>query len=679
MSFYPKSRVGFAEGGIVVDGNLVPLYSGSVHYWRLEREAWEPALRETKKLGVRLIDTYVPWNVHETSPGQADFGERDPRNDVTAFLGLVHELGLYAIVRPGPHINAELTFFGIPERIVWDPACQARSPENNPVMLPMVPLGFPVPSYASEAFLAETEKWFGLVGPKLAPLRYPEGPIVLVQIDNEGTLYFRDGLYDQDYRPEAIALYRGFLHEKYVSREALTRAYGKRAAPFDEVTPPTIFEAANADDLTWHLDWAEFQEHLVGTSLRRMRGALARAGVSGIPTFHNMTMGYEATPLSAARIRRAVDLVGLDYYHRAAPGERVLIERRTTELATRSHGLEQPAFACEIAAGVPPFYIPIHEEIDNRFNVMCALAYGLRGFNIYMAVERDRWVGAPIDRHGRPRSFASFWTKLIRALDEVKFHQLVRATKVRIVNTSLKRRLNRALHAFSPATPALFAVIGSGSHESCFEDDFGLGGTVAAEVDAFIECFEASLSARGVPFAHADEGTIEASIVGAQWIICPTAGGVEPGVWDELRRAAATGTRVTVGPRVPSRDGSLRPLTEPLAVGDFELVAASGTHPYYARTAVDALVDRAVADFALATWKTTPGHVFATVHEDVTGRPRVLFLVNAEADAETVTIDIGLSAVAIDLLDGSRHECRQNELNVTVSGRSVRMLKIDLA
>src|SRR5262249_262636 len=142
-----------------------------------------------------------------------------------------------------------------------------------------------------------------------------------------------------------------------------------------------------------------------------------------------------------------------------------LIERRTTELATRSDGLEQPAFACEMAAGVPPFYIPIHTETDNRFNVMTSLAYGLRGLNMYMAVERDRWVGAPIDRHGRPRSFATFWARLFRALEEVRFNELVRKTKVRIVNSTLKRRLNRALHAFSPATPALFAVLGSGSRE----------------------------------------------------------------------------------------------------------------------------------------------------------------------------------------------------------------------
>src|SRR5882724_7375459 len=110
MSERRQAGSGFALGGIVLGGEVVPLYSGSVHYWRLDRDAWRVALLETKKLGVRFIDTYIPWGVHETAPGIADFGEIDPRRDVVAFLEIVREIGLHVIVRPGPHINAELTF-----------------------------------------------------------------------------------------------------------------------------------------------------------------------------------------------------------------------------------------------------------------------------------------------------------------------------------------------------------------------------------------------------------------------------------------------------------------------------------------------------------------------------------------------------------------------------------------
>src|SRR4051812_24501715 len=118
-----QRNVGLDRGGLVVGGRVVPLYAGSVHYWRLDPSVWRRALTEVRALGVHYVDTYIPWGVHEKGEGKFEFGKDDPRRDVGAFLRLVHELGLLAIVRPGPHINAELTYFGIPERIIYNPEC----------------------------------------------------------------------------------------------------------------------------------------------------------------------------------------------------------------------------------------------------------------------------------------------------------------------------------------------------------------------------------------------------------------------------------------------------------------------------------------------------------------------------------------------------------------------------
>ena len=71
-----------------------------------------------------------------------------------------------------------------------------------------------VPATRRDAFHEETALWFQAVGDVVRDLRHPEGPIVLVQIDNEGALYFRDGPYDQDYHPDAIALFRAFLRDE---------------------------------------------------------------------------------------------------------------------------------------------------------------------------------------------------------------------------------------------------------------------------------------------------------------------------------------------------------------------------------------------------------------------------------------------------------------------------------
>ncbi|HLK40147.1 MAG TPA: beta-galactosidase, partial [Polyangiaceae bacterium] len=381
-------------------GDSVPLWAGAMHYWRHPQGEWRGGLEAMKAMGLRLLDTYVPWGVHETSAGEYDFGERDPRLDVARFLELAHEVGLYCVLRPGPHINAELTFFGLPERIVWEPACQARTPRGHPVMLPMVPVAFPVPSYASDAFLEETSRWYRAVGERLSRYRWPEGPVVLVQVDNEGALYFRDGQYDQDYHPDAVRAFREFLSDKYRrSLRSLREAWDDEGLAFATVEPPKRFDARETRQLARHVDWAEFHEQMLSSAMDRMAESLGQAGFDGIPTTHNLPLGESATPLNPGRMT-AIDLIGLDYYHRANPTEHWAILRRTTELACRSEGLGRPTFGAEVGAGFPPFFAPLDEH-DSMYTLMCALAYGLRGFNLYMAVERDRWIGAPIDPHGR--------------------------------------------------------------------------------------------------------------------------------------------------------------------------------------------------------------------------------------------------------------------------------------
>src|SRR6185369_10812910 len=111
-------------------------------------------------------------------------------------------------------------------------------------------------------------------------------------------------------------------------------------------------------------------------------------------------------------------------------------------------------------------------------------------YNVYMAVERDRWIGAPIDPHGRPRPFATFWKKLAAALDRVGFFQLVRRAPVRILTPRSERRLARVMHAFGPITGAFFSVAGKGAKESVSEEDLGLGYPIGIEADSFARAFE---------------------------------------------------------------------------------------------------------------------------------------------------------------------------------------------
>ena len=626
------ARVRLLPGGLDLgDGKPLPLWAGAMHYWRHPQEEWRAGLEAMRDMGLRLVDTYIPWGVHELKPGDYDFGERDRSLDVARFLEIAHEVGLRCVFRPGPHINAELTYFGLPERIVWDEQCQARTPNGHPVIL----------------------------------------PIVLVQVDNEGALYFRDGQYDQDYHPDAVYAFREFLRAKYSrSLAALRGAWQDESLNFATVEPPKRFDARETRQLARHVDWAEFHEELLSSAMDRMAASLVEAGFSGLPTTHNLPLGESATPLNPARMT-AIDLVGLDYYHRATPTEHWTILRRTTELASRCEGRERPAFGAEVGAGFPPFFAPLDER-DSMYALTCALAYGLRGFNLYMAVERDRWVGAPIDPHGRPRPMAALYRKLLSALDRTAFHSLRRRAPVRLVVPRALRRLARVTHAFGPLTPALFHVAGAGWRESVLERDFGLDAPPVIAAEAYLRAFERALHARGVPFAYAGGETVETSTAGATWIVCASAGGLRPHLLDSLHVAQKKGAIVTIGPRTPELDGSMLPLAKPADVTGFEI------EPLDDVARADVLVARRIDDLALPTWPTDPIDAHVSVHEDASGAPRVVFVMNPTAEDLAVRVSLPGIDVLVDALDEEKRVVRtKGAFEVQVPGRTVRMFAVE--
>lgn len=665
-------------GGLFLNDRreLLPLWAGAMHYWRHAPEDWGPCLDAMKAMGLRLVDTYVPWGVHETAQGTFDFGERYARLDVARFIRLAGEKGLHVIARPGPHINAELTYFGLPERVVWDRECQARTPHDNPVILPLVPVAFPVPSYASDAFHDETALWFDAVGRVLAPLLHPRGPIVMLQVDNEGALYFRDGPYDQDYHPDAVRLFRSFLRDKYSSVKSLREAWNDANITFASVAPPVRFDAKEADELARHLDWMEFHEHLLAEAMGRFGQALDNAGLGSVPTLHNLPLGEAATPLNASRLSEVVDLVGLDYYHPANPQHHMTIMRRTGELATRCEGRHVPPFGAEVGAGFPPFFPPLDDK-DSLYALMSAMAYGLRGFNLYMAVDRDRWVGAPIDVHGMPRRLADEYHALIAALDATQFNTLRRATPVKLVVPRALRRLSRATHAFGPVTPAAFHIAGAGPLESCLEDDFGLGEVAPIVGESFVRAFERALIARGVPFAYAGGESLETSIVGASWIVCTTAGGLKADVVASLKAAKERGIQVTIGPRVPERDGSMRVLSTPHDARGLEL------EPLEDPSRADVLVARRIDELSLPAYPVDPPDVHVTLHEDETGVPRVAFVMNPTSKAVVATAGFGRARALVDLMPRPRAvnriepEAGTGAFVVEVPARTVRMFSVE--
>lgn len=667
-----QKKATLTRTGLLLGSRTLPLLAGSVHYWQLPREMWKLALERVQSLGLGLVDTYVPWSVHEQQPGEFDFGKRNPRLDLAAFLSLAGELGLFAIVRPGPHINAELTYFGIPDRVIWETECQALSAGGTPVVLPVPPLAFPVPSYASRRFQQHAAEWLSAVGAVIAPLSYPKGSMVLCQVDNEGAMYFRDGVYDQDYHPDAIRSYHKFLKRKYGSVEELSLALGHKTPTF-EVDPPRKLDAEKSGHLARHLDWAEAQEDLLARSFRRFKEALKEAGVE-VPFSHNFPVGDAMTPLDPARVAEVVELVGLDYYHVATPVQCAEIARRTTDLAVRSAAKDVPAFACELGAGFPPFF-PALTEADNKFTALAALAYGLRGFNVYMAVERDRWIGAPYDRRGRARPSATTWRKITEALERVRFHELERQTPVHLLVPRGLRRLHRVQHAFGPLSAVVFQILGRGAIDAGLEDEFDLGAPFALDTETFLRWFEEELERRRIPFAVVGGDLIDVSLERASWTIVACAGGLERTIVRAVNRALRQGKAVSIGPHFPQRDEAWTVREPPSEL----------RHPFQGplpslidldSQRLSKLLDRATELLSLPMLEASPSELRVTVHNDGAGRPRVLFAINPTDRELGARVGSLGSSSADDLLDQTTIHATFGAFEMSVPAKTVRLFAL---
>jgi beta-galactosidase len=673
---HSEARVSLCEQGLKLGETMVPLYVGAVHYWRLEPEHWLPCLQAAKSLGIKIIDTYIPWAAHEISPGELDFGDRFPKLAIGKFLELIQELGMYALIRPGPHINAEMTYFGIPERVIWDRDCQAKTPKGNPVVLPMVPKAFPVPSYASRAFLREAEVFLRHLAVELSPKRYPEGPIVMLQIDNEGAYYFRDGVYDQDFHPDALEAYRTFLQQAYETPEKWAEAYGTQADSLTDYQPPHKWNVQQPGDLRPHWDWAVFQEHILKNFMGEVRSILDKNGLDGLPTMHNFPMGEETTPLQATLVEQAVDLVSLDYYYKAGEQSRRIIARRSTACSVRCQSQNKPSFAAEMGIGFPPFFPPLQTE-DGLFTLLTALAYGMRGFNWYMLVERDRWVGSPISASGKKRPWAEQLTKICAALEQVQFHTLQRRVPVVLVVPSGYRKLSRLMHAYGPVPGAMFSLLNLGFNERCFEEDIFQEGWGLAQTEQWLRVWENSLDELGVPYALLESDDVPKHMGSPAWLLCPTTAGVEPSLLESMKVLAKQGVSVLIGPDWPAWQRLDQPWPDPGALAlelqacgiqRWELISDDESNMNAVRKQVETL--------ALPSLVASKANFSVTVHETKEGQPKVVFVINTSSEERSSDVSVPGIAKLLNLLTGEEIIAKEQGLEVKIPGSSVGMFEV---
>ncbi len=161
------------EKSFLLNGEPFRVVAGAMHYFRVPREYWRDRLMKIKACGFNTVETYTAWNLHEPAEGRFDFSGN---LDLKAYLELIGELGMFAIVRPGPYICSEWDFGGLPWWLL----------KYNDIPL----------RCADPRFLEKTETYFSQLIPIIAAQQVDcGGPVIMVQVENEYGSYGNDSVY----------------------------------------------------------------------------------------------------------------------------------------------------------------------------------------------------------------------------------------------------------------------------------------------------------------------------------------------------------------------------------------------------------------------------------------------------------------------------------------------------
>jgi beta-galactosidase len=651
------------NGSMAIDGEEVSLYGGAVHYWRLERDRWEPILDSVRRMGFTMISIYIPWEAHEIEKGRFDFGEIDPSNDIDAFLTLCEQKGFRIVVRPGPQINSELTWFGYPQRILADERLHAVSAKGSKVILTQVPKPIPALNYASEAFYEETALWYDAICAILAKHAYPHGGIVSAQVDNEMAYFFGVNAYIADYSAESLAAYRRFLVGKYGGLEAVASAYSRPYAELAEVEPPRRFEATDKADIPWYADWAEYREQYLVDSMDRLAGMMRERGLGGITLFHNYphplgpggaASGF-TTPFNLMRLEEKLDFVGFDIYSRKE------LFSHVKTVASYVVGTSRYPYIPEFIAGVWPWYLNPGDWHDEEFVTKAALMQGIRGFSRYMLVERDRWLDSPVRRDGRERpEKVAMFGNVNAMLDRGEYHRFRRDADVLLLANREYDRLEATSVLVS--FPGDFLETPSGFSEyagpvTVSESTLGFDEPVQLAKGTWFSAFSEALAATGASTVLSDTDLRPERWSGRKVVVLTTLDYLDEGVQRALVEFARGGGRVVVGPKVPGLDSVMRPCSvladaigQPGSAGGVATarVGAGAVTVVSDLQAVPQAVAAAVRDAGVHEVTTNDPRLDVTIHSDPQDPSTLLvFVANPSAepvDAE-VSVGVGLKEV----------------------------------
>jgi len=123
-----QNAINWKDGYFYINGKPTFLTSGEMHYARIPRELWRDRIWRSKQMGFNCMQMYVFWNATEGKENQWDFSDN---LDLDAWLTMVQQAGMYAVVRVGPYSCAEWEHGGFPAWLTIKPGITLR--DHDPV------------------------------------------------------------------------------------------------------------------------------------------------------------------------------------------------------------------------------------------------------------------------------------------------------------------------------------------------------------------------------------------------------------------------------------------------------------------------------------------------------------------------------------------------------------------
>lgn len=638
-------------GRFLINGEQRNLYGGAVHYWRLDRNKWDSILESVKSMGFNMISIYIPWEIHEVSKGEFDFSGN---KDIDAFLTLCESKGFAIIVRPGPQINSELTWFGYPKRILENERLQARNAKGARTVLTQVPKPIPALNYAEDEFFDETALWYDAICEILARHAHPKGGIVAAQVDNEMAYFFCINAYAADFSDASLRNYRAFLSSKYGSLETINEAHGTTAATMDEVDAPRRFEATKASEIPRYADWIEYRENYLIDSMARLADMMRERGLDTIALFHNYphplgpggaASGF-TTPFNIAKLEEKLDFAGFDIYSRKE------LYSHVKTVGSYVVGTSRYPYIPEFIAGVWPWYLHPGTLYDEEFVTKAALAQGIKGFSRYMLVERDRWLDSPIRRDGRVREdHAEMFGSANRMQLDGRFGDLRRDASVLLLANREYDRLEAASVLVS--FPGDFLETPSGFSEyagplTISEHTLGFDKAPQLEKSEWFGAFYTALNSGDHDFLLSDTSLDPKRWGAHKVVVLTTLDYLDATLQQSLVDYAAAGGVVVMGPRAPRFDSLMRPCT---ILADAIAAGARGIVLVATKDEAAQAVHRACADAAVPAVLKNDADLDVIVHVDNTDPARrVVFVVNPTGRTVQASVSLGHSLSSVQEL-----------------------------